>query len=199
MGFDTVELMSRGLSVTATDLTPAAIAVAEQHFQVRGLTPAATGVESVLDLSFPDEAFDGVYAIGVVHHTGDTARAIAEIWRVLKPGGLAVISHIYRRPSFFAALSRFGRENIEFKDEDAPVIDFFTESEVEALFARFEIEEMTQDHYRALPIARTGLKAALYSYGFKPIYNLLPVGTAKRYAHKISVVATKTGPRSDSF
>jgi len=191
MGFDSVELMRRGVRLTATDLTPAAVRVARRHFEVEGLDAENVRVANVLDLDFADESFDGVYAIGVVHHTGDTPRAIREIRRVLKPGGVMAIAHIYRRPSFFHMLSKIGRENIEFKDMDAPVIDFFTESEVLEMLHGFTIEEMTQDHYRALPIARTGLKAMLYTYGFKPVYNLLPESIAKRFAHKISLIARK--------
>jgi len=191
MGFDTVQLLKRGLRVTATDLTPAAVVLAQEHFRIEGFDSVEARVANVLDLDFEDESFDGVYAIGVVHHTGDTQRAIQEIRRVLKPDGLAVISHIYRRPSFFAMLSNVGKENIEFKDAEAPVINFYTEHEVEALFTGYRIEEMTQDHYRALPIARRGVKAALYTYGFKPLYNLLPNSIAQKFAHKISVVASK--------
>jgi len=191
MGFDSVELMKRGARLTATDLTPSAIELAKKHFEHHGLEPDDVRVENVLNLSFEDESFDAVYSIGVVHHTGDTERALSEIRRVLKPNGLAAISHIYRRPSFFEMLSRFGRENIEFKEEDAPVIDFYTEDEVHAMLDGFEVEEMTQDHYRALPVARRGLKAALYTYVFKPIYNLLPRSVAEQYAHKISFIAVK--------
>ena len=192
MGFDSVELMKRGAELTATDLTPSAIELACRHFRIMNLTPVDARVANVLELDFPDESFDAVYSIGVVHHTGDTPRALQEIRRVLKPGGWAVISHIYRRPSFFSALSRLGRENIEFKEEDAPVIDFFTEVEVLGMLDGFEVEEMTQDHFRALPVARQGFKAALYTFGFKPVYNLLPVSVAKKFAHKISFIAKKT-------
>jgi len=191
MGFDSVELMKRGVRLTITDLTQSAVEVARRHIRSAGLEPVDMRVENVLELSYPDESFDGVYSIGVVHHTGDTPRALREIRRVLKPGGLAVISHIYRRPSFFWALSKLGRENIEFKEEDAPVIDFFTEGEVVEMLEGFELEELTRDHYRALPIARQGLKAILYSYGFRPVYNLLPTSVAKKYAHKISFIARK--------
>ena len=124
-----------------------------------------------------------------MHHTGDTLRALGQVRRVLKAGGWAIISHTYRRPSFFSALSKLGRENIEFKEEDAPVIDFFTESEVLDMLDGLEVEEMTQDHYRALPVARQGLKAVLCTDGFKPVYNLLSVSVARKFAHKISFVA----------
>jgi ubiquinone/menaquinone biosynthesis C-methylase UbiE len=43
------------------------------------------------NLPFADDTFDIVYSNGVLHHTPDTERAIAEVYRVLKPGGQAVI------------------------------------------------------------------------------------------------------------
>jgi ubiquinone/menaquinone biosynthesis C-methylase UbiE len=191
MGFDTVELLRRGARVTATDLTPAAIEVARKHLALEGLKADDLHVANALDLQFEDESFDAVYSIGCLHHTGDMHRAVGEVHRVLKPGGRAIVSHIYRKGSFFRFLSQVGKENIEFKDEDAPVIDFFSEDEVREIFSKFDIIEMTQDHYRALPIARTGPKAWLYRIFFKPVFNLLPASIARRFAHKISVVAIK--------
>lgn len=42
-------------------------------------------------LPFPDESADVVFASHVLEHVRDDARAIAEIWRVLRPGGMAVL------------------------------------------------------------------------------------------------------------
>ena len=42
-------------------------------------------------LPFADGVFDIVYSNGVLHHSPDTDRAIAEAFRVLKPGGQAAI------------------------------------------------------------------------------------------------------------
>lgn len=88
-------------------------------------------------------------------------------------------------------LHRFGRENIEHKDQDPPVNEFLTENEIEEMFLGFEIIDAMREHYRALPICRSGVKAALYTYVFKPIYNLQPVGLAERFAYKYSVTAVK--------
>jgi hypothetical protein len=88
-------------------------------------------------------------------------------------------------------LHRLGKENIEHPQEDPPVNEFLTEQEILAMFDRFEIIEAVQDHYRALPVSRSGLKAGLYTYVFKPLYNLLPEATAKRFAYKLSVTAVK--------
>lgn len=192
MGFDALEFMKRGVRVTATDLTPTAVELTRKHFAIQGVQAEEVRIENVLDLSFADEIFDAVWARGVLHTTGDTAQAVREIRRVLKPGGRAIISHFYRKASWMYWISRLGRENIEYKEEDPPVNDFLSDAEILSFFEGFEILEAVRDHYRALPVARRGLKAALYTHGFRPTYNLLPVGLAKRLAYKLSVTAVKT-------
>jgi SAM-dependent methyltransferase len=49
-----------------------------------------------LQNGLPDAAYDFVVSIGCLHHTGDLARAVAEVHRILKPGGTAVIM-VYSR------------------------------------------------------------------------------------------------------
>ncbi len=191
MGYDGLEFIKRGVRVSAVDLTPAAIDFARRHFEYVGAEADVLAVGNALDLPFDDNVFDALWANGVVHCTGDTRKAISEARRVLKPGGRAIISHFYRRPSWMYILHRLGRENIEHKDEDPPVNEFYTEEEIEAMFEGFEIVETYRDHHRALPVARRGPKAWLYQYGFRPIYNLLPKSVAKRFAYKYSVIAVK--------
>lgn len=56
---------------------------------------------SILECPFEDNTFDYVIAIGCYHHTGDFARALAETYRVLKPGGTCIMmvyyAYSYRR------------------------------------------------------------------------------------------------------
>jgi ubiquinone/menaquinone biosynthesis C-methylase UbiE len=191
MGYDSLEFIRRGVRVSMIDLTPAAISYARRHFEIMGVEAEYLEVGSALDLPFDDEVFDAVWSNGVFHATGDTPRAIAEARRVLKPGGRVIISHFYRKPSWMYYLHRLGRENIEHKDEDPPVNEFYTEEEIESMFEGFEIVETHRDHYRALPVARYGLKATLYKFGFMPVYNLLPRSLAERFAYKYSVTAVK--------
>lgn len=191
MGYDSLEFLKRGVRVTATDLTANAVKMTRRHFDVAGVQAEAIQTANALDLPFEDNQFDAVWANGVLHATGDTAHAIREARRVLKPGGRAIISHFYRKPSWMYWLHRIGRENIEYKEEDPPVNEFYSEREILAMFDGFDIVEAVQDHYRALPVRRDGLKAALYTYGFKPLYNLIPEPLAKKLAYKLSVTAVK--------
>jgi ubiquinone/menaquinone biosynthesis C-methylase UbiE len=191
MGYDSLEFLRRGVRVTATDLTPNAVSLTRRHFEIEGVQAEDIRTANALDLPFDDNTFDAVWANGVLHATGDTQRAIGEARRVLKPGGRAIISHFYRKPSWMYVLNRLGRENIEYKEEDPPINEFYTENEILSMFAKFDVVEAVQDHYRALPVRRDGLKAALYKYGFRPVYNLIPESLAKRYAYKLSVTAIK--------
>ncbi|HHB83377.1 MAG TPA: class I SAM-dependent methyltransferase, partial [Devosia sp.] len=54
---------------------------------------------NILDAPYEDESFDWVIAIGCLHHTGDLARAIDEVHRVLKKSGQAMIM-VYSATSY---------------------------------------------------------------------------------------------------
>jgi ubiquinone/menaquinone biosynthesis C-methylase UbiE len=192
MGYDSLEFLKRGVRVTATDLTPNAVEITRRHFEVEGVHAEDVRTANALDLPFDDNYFDAVWANGVLHATGDTHRAIQEARRVLKPGGRAIISHFYRKPSWMYLLHHLGRENIEYKEEDPPVNEFYTENEILEMFGGFQIVEAVQEHYRALPVRRSGLKAWLYKSVFMPLYNRMPEALAKRYAYKLSVTAIKS-------
>jgi ubiquinone/menaquinone biosynthesis C-methylase UbiE len=153
--------------------------------------PEAVQVGDALALDFPDSSFDAVWSNGVLHATGDTQRAIDEVRRVLKPGGRAIISHFYRRPSWMWTVHRLGREPIEAHEEDPPVNEFYTERQILDMFRGFEVVEAAREHHRALPVAKRGIKAVLYRRVFAPLYNLLPESLALRYAYKFSVTAIK--------
>jgi SAM-dependent methyltransferase len=47
---------------------------------------------SVLRTGFPDAGFDFIYCTGVLHHTADPFGGLAELCRVLRPGGKILIS-----------------------------------------------------------------------------------------------------------
>ncbi len=98
MGTDGAQFAKAGAHYTGVDLTEAAIELARKRFEIAGLT-GEFRVADAENLDFADGSFDRVYSHGVLHHTPDTARAVAEIHRVLKPGGRAMVM-MYHRGSY---------------------------------------------------------------------------------------------------
>lgn len=97
-GADGAMFALNGAAYTGADLTPAALDATRRHFEVLGLT-GEFKQENAERLSFADGSFDWVYSHGVLHHTPNTAAAIDEVWRVLQPGGRAIIM-LYHKHSF---------------------------------------------------------------------------------------------------
>ncbi len=97
-----------GAVMTSLDITPARARATEAKFRLMG--EAAAGCHAVNgdseNLPFADATFDIVYSNGVLHHTLDTERAIAEVLRVLKPGGRAVIM-LYCKSSWHYWINMF--------------------------------------------------------------------------------------------
>ena len=98
MGTDLLQFARGGARVTGVDLTPRSIEITRKHFQLYGQTGdfAITDGE---ELPFAADSFDVVYSNGVLHHTPNTADAVREIHRVLRPGGLARVM-LYHRTSW---------------------------------------------------------------------------------------------------
>jgi SAM-dependent methyltransferase len=98
LGADHQKFSEAGAILYGIDLTRRAVEHSQRRFRVFGLKTNLQ-VADAEDLPFENESFDRVYSWGVLHHTPNTERAIAEASRVLKPGGVAKIM-IYHKYSF---------------------------------------------------------------------------------------------------
>ncbi len=88
MGTDLLQFARGGAEVTGVDLTPRSIQISQQHFAVYG-ERGDFAISDAEHLPFADQSFDVIYSNGVLHHTPDTAGAVREVHRVLRPGGRA--------------------------------------------------------------------------------------------------------------
>jgi ubiquinone/menaquinone biosynthesis C-methylase UbiE len=79
-----------GLDVTGLDIDPDQIQTAAQA--ARGLPSARFLVSDATKLPLPDDRFDIVYTNKATHHVSDWPHAIAEMARVLTPGGYLIYS-----------------------------------------------------------------------------------------------------------
>ena len=88
----------QGANVTAVDITPERVASTALKL---ALVEEGTGKTMQADaehLPFEEGTFDIVYSNGVLHHSADTEQCIREVYRVLKPGGRAILM-LYARHS----------------------------------------------------------------------------------------------------
>lgn len=76
----------RGAQVTSLDVGEGLLAQVAKKCESRRV------VGSVMDLPFEDAAFDYVVCTEVIEHTTQPSRAVAELARVLRPGGTPVLT-----------------------------------------------------------------------------------------------------------
>jgi ubiquinone/menaquinone biosynthesis C-methylase UbiE len=153
LGTDLMDFARAGAVATGVDLTPAGVDLVNKRFALYGL-PGNAMVGDAEKLPFPDATFDVVYSFGVLHHTPDTQRAIHEVFRVLKPGGEAIIM-LYHTSSIHVrvgtalyAVYRFLRGGGKgtakedwvriYDGSGNPLGRSYTKQEVTAMFSRFE-------------------------------------------------------------
>lgn len=87
----------RGCQVTGIDLTEEYVRVAESLARRVGLEDRVTYRQgSALDLPFAPETFDGAYMLHVGMNIRDKRSLLAEVRRVLKPGGIFGIYDVMR-------------------------------------------------------------------------------------------------------
>ena len=147
-----------GANVTAIDITQVRADATAQKFKILGADDCVAMQGDAEDLPFDDGAFDIVYSNGVLHHTTSTGTALDEAFRVLKPGGRAVIL-LYCKSSWHYWINMwlcvgllkgkaFGDENwlgraTEWGGKDAqtvenPITRCYTRGGIRRLFRRFE-------------------------------------------------------------
>jgi ubiquinone/menaquinone biosynthesis C-methylase UbiE len=95
--------LPRGAAITAIDITPAMVRRVRRRAEILGLRVDAR-VGNVERLDFPAESFDKVILHLILAIVADPVAVIAEVDRVLKPGGRAVVFDKFvadgRRPSW---------------------------------------------------------------------------------------------------
>ena len=90
-GVVTAALAKAAKNITAFDATPAMLQKAQIRCKLANLTNVCFQEGDAQKMPFTDAVFDGVVTRLAIHHFADPTKVIAEIYRVLKPGGRAVI------------------------------------------------------------------------------------------------------------
>jgi ubiquinone/menaquinone biosynthesis C-methylase UbiE len=114
-----IALVRRGFAVDAVDHSSKMIELTKRHAKENGVENRIhAAIEDVHELTFNNQSFDLIIALGVVGWLYDLKKALIEISRVLKPGGYVILNSTHARPllnpfsiplieSFFRARERW--------------------------------------------------------------------------------------------
>lgn len=159
LGYGTLgeEIARRGATYHGVDIARGPVEMMRHRLSLGALDGEERIIQaSATALPFADGAFDYVYSIGCLHHTGALAQSVKEVGRVLRPGGVAVVMLYHsgsarqwrhaKLPAFVARIRRRAgpsREEItrsydlNSSGATAPHTDFVSRSDVRRLFAGF--------------------------------------------------------------
>ena len=161
LGTDFLQWVRSGAEAYGVDLTEPAIEAVRRRLEIYGLQAKELRVADCESLPFQDGFFDLVYSWGVIMHTPDTARALAEIIRVTRHGGTCKIM-VYNRHSL-AALHLWLRNALLRGQpwrslswclahyQESPGTKAFTENEVRSLVRQLPVRIIRIRKYRTYP------------------------------------------------
>ncbi len=87
-------------TLVAVDLQPQMIAAVDKRVQEAQLTNVETHVANAYELPMEDESIDRAFLVTVLPEIPDRQRALAELRRVLKPGGVLSITEEFLDPDY---------------------------------------------------------------------------------------------------
>ena len=98
----------RPASIVAADFSETAVAKARAHGAEHGLQRVTFSCADLMGLHFPDSTFDVAFSFETIEHVPHPRRALAELHRVLRPGGKLCLTF----PNYFGVqgLHRAWRE-----------------------------------------------------------------------------------------
>lgn len=165
LGSDLLSWRQHGAEVYGIDITDEHHQLCKRNFDLRG-EPVDLRLCDAARIDHPDAYFDVVYSQGVLHHTPDIEACIAEIHRVLKPGGRFIMTVYHRRSAFYLVnlmlytglrkreLFRLGYRGLLATIERGadgiatkPLVNLYTKAEVRQLLRGFGYVEVETAHF----------------------------------------------------
>lgn len=187
VGTDLVRFAKGGALVTGIDLAERAVDLCRRNLAIHGLSGDVEAMDGE-QMTFPDSSFDLAYAHGVLQYTPNPRAMIGEIYRVLKPGGIAILM-VYNRHSWLHAMSWVMRVRLE--HDDAPVFRLLSRGEFRALLQPFLRFPITPERFPVPSRLHHGWKALLYNRLFVPAFDLCPRWLVRPLGWHLVATATK--------
>ena len=157
------EVYRRGADVVAFDLDPGELVPVTEMFaamQEAGEATEKAGASAIsgdaTHMPFGDGAFDRIIAAEVLEHILEDQRAMNELARVLRPGGLAAITV----PAFLPERICWALSS-EYYDTPGGHVRIYTRAELEAKLARAGLTALWHHHAHGLHSPYWWLKCAV--------------------------------------
>ncbi len=135
-GENSVYFAQLGARSVATDYSPGMVEVALQLAD-RHRVKVEGRVINAMDIDYPDNTFDIVYASNLLHHIPDPMLTLREMHRVLKPGGKACFWDPLRHNPIINVYRRIATE---VRTEDETPLDINIVNQIESIFSQTDYD-----------------------------------------------------------
>ena len=215
LGYGTVGqyIASHGADYHGLDISQNAVDMTNHRLRQNRLEGQAI-VGSVLNSNFPDNYFDYVISIGCFHHTGNMQKCIDETYRMLKPGGQAIImvynkfslrqwakwpvqtakNLILQKSNQIKATKTSSKQRKAYdatsdKKIGAPETEFYSVNDINKIFSIFEQVKTTRenfdDYFLSFGISR------IHLFGFGPRIKYLDSKLVSQFGLDLYIQAIK--------
>ena len=131
-GENSVYFALLGARCVATDYSPGMVEVALRLAEMNGVQIEGRTINA-MEIDFPDNTFDIVYASNLLHHIPDPEMTLKEMHRVLKPGGKACFWDPLRHNP---VINVYRRMATEVRTEDETPLDINLVEYVRSLYSK---------------------------------------------------------------
>jgi ubiquinone/menaquinone biosynthesis C-methylase UbiE len=169
-GTDFLQWARSGARISGIDLTEEAITNTRNRLKIYGFEAEYLQVADCESLPFNDGEFDVVYSWGVIHHTPDMTRALSEIVRVCKPGGICKIM-IYHRHSIVGYYHWFTRAFLKGKPHKS--IDWCIANHMESVGTQCYSRKQVHQILQGLNIKEVTIKTPLTAHDVSSSFRIL--------------------------
>lgn len=184
IGIDLINFAKEGALVTGIDISEKNVKLAAENLRLNGLNGEFVTMNGER-MKFKNDVFDMVFAIGVITYTPDPKQMISEIYRVLRPGGRAILM-MYHRNSWLFYFTKL--INTKLEREDAPFYLTCSIDEFREMLRDFSSFEIVVERFPVATRIHKGFLANIYNYIFVPAFKLIPRKFIKRFgAHLIAI------------
>jgi tellurite methyltransferase len=184
VGRHCIFLGAQGFRMAGIDISPTGVARASAACSARGIRFEGR-VGDMVGLPWSDSSFDAALSIATIHHhlRADVQKALDEVWRVLKPGGMFLVDFPNTNTLDYERMRAETTSGHQTEPECNTFVDvrpepedidgylphhFCDEADLQDLLRRFAIERLWEDVRPARPQRGPGMVGKWVAWARKP-------------------------------